>query len=950
MAPGDQIPFPNTIQVLNSNQDSGLYTYSTPRLEPLEPPVELKAPIHVLGFNIDYHQAPKPLLDNSGTRNFIPNTAEPSKSPGSSEYSLSQDDVLHKPAPLGLVPTLQLNGATESFQPGDAVDKKFCFGMVHNTAAKLVDLSPVLLENPGEISLSTERHSLELNFQDHCVMLSSSVAQNFAVLNDRMSKLLHDVRLMSPCNFEAFLDRTVWTNFLGSLSKVEKNAVFLLDIVLYGPANIGQELGEMFTDARVYLQHPYSLDSDIPYNNPHFLKFDRRPYNGTSSHLESGGKEMTESRLLITKSDTSLIAEKFISEITSPSQLRRKMDAIYGTLTRSKKLVRIEADIRVTRKLLPFQHSITGTKVTQRPEETVGGILADDMGLGKTLTVISTIIRTAEHAQSFAKASTYGSNSSYMESSEAVPLIASRSTLVIVPSTRKKVRPLKLEKLLTIVVLIDEWRQEIKLHCDGSLNIIIYHSRGREPNPHVLSESDIVLSTYHTVATEVLDPESPLYRITWFRVVLDEAHTVRNMTTKLFKAVSNLHAKFRWCLTGTPVQNSLEDLASLTTFIRSAQLTNLSEFRKHIINPLIKGTEQGMNNIRLLLDSVCLRRTNTLLQLPDISDEDQFIDFSEPEKALYIATQQQMIKEIKQLGGQDRNAKGYYGIFQLQLQLRRLCNHGTFQKLSSKTPGKHVAFDPEQALLFLQEKREAKCHYCRFEVTGLKGLEERSSGHFTTCGHLICSNCLPRYKKELITGADSRIRCSVCNEIVTEKYLASSGFDDGETNSNAASSRELFEETGISSKISALLKDLKYNPTEGKSIVFSCWTRSLDLAGLHLSSENISFERIDGTYTLSQRLKILENFQSQPLPRILLMTTGTGAIGLNLTIANSVYLLEPQWNPMVESQAIARVLRLGQERKVRVVRYIVVGTVETTMRTQQTRKLDLAKLGWRDED
>lgn len=109
--------------------------------------------------------------------------------------------------------------------------------------------------------------------------------------------------------------------------------------------------------------------------------------------------------------------------------------------------------------------------------------------------------------------------------------------------------------------------------------------------------------------------------------------------------------------------------------------------------------------------------------------------------------------------------------------------------------------------------------------------------------------------------------------------------------------------------------------------------------------------RIDGSHTLVQRKWILEVFQKDSEIKILLMTTGTGAVGLNLTVANCVYILEPQWNPMVESQAIARVNRMGQTRDVRVVRYIMEGTVEELeLQTQQTRKLEYAKLGWKEDD
>jgi hypothetical protein len=86
-------------------------------------------------------------------------------------------------------------------------------------------------------------------------------------------------------------------------------------------------------------------------------------------------------------------------------------------------------------------------------------------------------------------------------------------------------------------------------------------------------------------------------------------------------------------------------------------------------------------------------------------------------------------------------------------------------------------------------------------------------------------------------------------------------------------------------------------------------------------------------------------------------------LSLNLAVASSVHIFEPQWNPMVESQAVARVVRLGQKKKVSIIRYIIRGTVEQvshsysernattnlrikTMRSQQQRKLALADLGW----
>jgi SWI/SNF-related matrix-associated actin-dependent regulator of chromatin subfamily A3 len=113
----------------------------------------------------------------------------------------------------------------------------------------------------------------------------------------------------------------------------------------------------------------------------------------------------------------------------------------------------------------------------------------------------------------------------------------------------------------------------------------------------------------------------------------------------------------------------------------------------------------------------------------------------------------------------------------------------------------------------------------------------------------------------------------------------------------------------------------------------------------------IVYSRIDGAVPAPRRSKIIDDFQHNPEMAVLLMTIGTGAVGygvdppskqmtlmdvisLNLTAANRVHLLEPQWNPSVEEQAIGRALRLGQTRAVTVVRYVMHNTVEQVFITK----------------
>ncbi|USP81222.1 hypothetical protein yc1106_08496 [Curvularia clavata] len=100
------------------------------------------------------------------------------------------------------------------------------------------------------------------------------------------------------------------------------------------------------------------------------------------------------------------------------------------------------------------------------------------------------------------------------------------------------------------------------------------------------------------------------------------------------------------------------------------------------------------------------------------------------------------------------------------------------------------------------------------------------------------------------------------------------------------------------------------------------------MAGI-FDQSSISYFRIHGSIPANKRSKILADFEHSMTTRILLITLGTGAVGLNkMKTANIVHIIEPQWNPSVEHQAIGRIIRLGQEKTVKIVRYIMEGSVE----------------------
>jgi SNF2 family DNA or RNA helicase len=284
-----------------------------------------------------------------------------------------------------------------------------------------------------------------------------------------------------------------------------------------------------------------------------------------------------------------------------------------------------------------------------------------------------------------------------------------------------------------------------------------------------------------------------------------------------------------------------------------------------------------------------------LLNLPDSFDEDRRIDFTSVEKKIYKETQAEMIATVKQHDSQARNKKDFFGMFQLQLQLRRLCNHGTFQNALSSSPAEDIQFDPEQAFELLQEKKMTKCTYCNVVVSGIKGIEDKRSGSFSVCGHLFCSGCVPKYEAAFRSVPGTGRQCPLCLRKVSENCIVHYGYHVNGARTILSPILFPLDVSSISSKVTALINDLKANDNEGKrsvhypsykvkylllpSIVFSCWTRSLDLVAQHLALQQIKYARIDGTYSLSQRQKILSDYHTDTGTLILLMTTGTGAIG-----------------------------------------------------------------------
>lgn len=161
-------------------------------------------------------------------------------------------------------------------------------------------------------------------------------------------------------------------------------------------------------------------------------------------------------------------------------------------------------------------------------------------------------------------------------------------------------------------------------------SVLIYHGPNKPKNPHVLVKYDVVLTTYHTLVAEYPREEhfsnptgagtvtrrrkkGPLFRINFYRVILDEAHAIKNRRSESFAAAFEVKAERRWCLTGTPIQNSVDDMYSLFVFLRYIVVASYKEWKTRWKSKMEDRRafirNQAFKRFQLVLGVVLLRRT-----------------------------------------------------------------------------------------------------------------------------------------------------------------------------------------------------------------------------------------------------------------------------------------------------------------------------------------------------
>lgn len=407
--------------------------------------------------------------------------------------------------------------------------------------------------------------------------------------------------------------------------------------------------------------------------------------------------------------------------------------------------------------------AIAGSVDIQQP--CLGGILADEQGLGKTLSVIGLLV--ANHAGG------RDNPVSYLR------------TLIVCPLS-----------------LVSQWRDELttKIREEYRPKVYIYHGPKRVTDPSKLSQFDVVITTYSTITNEypkVLRDDvmfaynkkaklplprrscGPLFMCHWERVVLDEAHYIKNCRTGGWAAAMQLPSSRRWCLTGTPIQNNVDDIYSLFCFIRYRFMSSLKykewnqKWKKKLESSTSSVRSNAFKRFQAITGVVTLRRTKQdsidgrpLITLPDRECKVEETSFRyDEERALYRALEQNSVLELEKFMSQGGLRQNYSGIMVLLLRLRQACCHPSLIEHAAR---KSRARDPDT------DDIDVKSPFTADEIDRTRELLENGISAMDLLSSSAQQAISSRFRVDLTSdGSDVEevIGCEQCHAIVDQNNL-----------------------------------------------------------------------------------------------------------------------------------------------------------------------------------
>ncbi|KAL1497383.1 hypothetical protein ABEB36_008363 [Hypothenemus hampei] len=596
-----------------------------------------------------------------------------------------------------------------------------------------------------------------------------------------------------------------------------------------------------------------------------------------------------------------------------------RLQQLYGALETCPKENDMEEDPKGLRvALMTHQRRALAWLLFREREKPSGGILADDMGLGKTLTMISLIVKSKIDEQSNSEEETekpnkfIGKNKKY-----------DGGSLIICPAS-----------------LINQWSGEIENRLKrGLVSYYLYHGPKRETNVRRLIEYDIVITTYSIVNNES-EKDGALNRVKWKRIILDEAHQIRNHKSQTSEACCQLSAKSRWALTGTPMHNKELDMYALLKFLRCTPFDDLQVWKRWVGDK----SSGGQERLHTVISSLMLRRTKAELMEKGVLNfmpEKKWIlvkiELDKSELQVYhkilIFSQTLFAQFLHQRAEKNQD----------YVDLHRPNNHGPNQeyfkmreKLLKINKVKNVS--QHEILVLLLRLRQICCHpsliTAMIEESLDDGEEENSREEL---------NILEQLQKLNIEDDEDKFKPFSNIEAIDIKDKVNLK---EATKGHLKLSDPVFSTERASSKIRYMINLLKEQilPSNDKVIMVSQWSSYLSLIAIHLKQLNLEFDQLDGKVPVNKRMEMVNKFNDPKSPmKVLLLSLTAGGVGLNLVGANHLFLLDLHWNPQLEKQAQDRIYRVGQTKPVFVYKFMAIDTIEERIKMLQDKKLEMAE-------
>ncbi|KAK2054079.1 SNF2 family domain-containing protein [Colletotrichum caudatum] len=452
--------------------------------------------------------------------------------------------------------------------------------------------------------------------------------------------------------------------------------------------------------------------------------------------------------------------------------------------------------------------------------------------------------------------------------------------------------------------IIENWKNE--LNRWGWWKVDVFHGAGKEDalSTAKAGRTEIMITTYTTYRNH----KSLVNTVKWDAVIADECHQMKERTSEVTKAMNDINALCRIGLTGTAIQNKYEELWTLLNWTNPGHFGTLSEWNNTITKPLTRGqshdaTLSQLRDARItarklvtnLLPGFFLRRMKTLIahQLPKKSDRVVFCPLTDSQQEAY---------------------KNFISRPDVEL-LRTLsdpceCGSGTGQGwCCRKTLQDGTSW---QSIIF-------PC------VTTLQKLSNHLTLLIPTAGGGEQDD---RHKREMRTLE------TCCPD--TWQYL----YRNRDAMMNLANPE-------FCGKWKVLKKLLKFwHDSCDKVLVFSHSVRLLRILQYLFHNTSYSVTYLDGSVSYEDRQKAVDDFNSDPTQFVFLISTKAGGVGLNITSANKVVIVDPHWNPSYDLQAQDRAYRIGQVRDVDVFRLVSTGTIEEIVYARQIYKQQQANIGY----